>query len=261
MAVFEGLSSAVEIEPGQFLNRSRLRSLLVEATPPDDLPSSSLYLKPAAATQLATMAAGGSPEAKEWGERLAPLGQAVWESDTGLVGLRASNQALAIIPPFPILENKVVDRWDAAPLLELLDADRTIGVVLLRLGRFSVAVYQGGKLVSSKTDARYVKGRHRAGGTSQRRFERIREGQMRRIYDKTCLAVRAQFEPYDRQLDHLLLGGERFTLNNFLKVCPYLERFQGKTLARRLNIRDPKRDTLEQVAELIWQSRVYPLSW
>jgi hypothetical protein len=196
-----------------------------------------------------------------WAERLSQLDDVLLKSDTGIVGLRADDAALIIIPPFPVLENKLIPAWDAKPLLELLAANYIIGVVLLRLGRFSVAVYQGENLVSSKTDARYVKGRHRAGGSSQRRFERIREGQMRRIFDKTCEAVEAQFGPHARQLDYILLGGERITLNNFMKVCPYLEQFRGITLARRLNIRDPKRDTLEEVGQLLWQSRVYPVQW
>jgi peptide subunit release factor 1 (eRF1) len=160
-----------------------------------------------------------------------------------------------------LLESKLMSSWDTSPLLELLSADYLVGVVLLRLGRFSVAVYQGDRLVASKTDARYVKGRHRAGGSSQRRFERIREGQMRRIYDKTCEATATQFEPFAKQLDYVVLGGERITLNNFRKVCPYLDRFQGKVLDRRLNIRDPKRDTLEEVGRLLWQSRVYPVQF
>jgi peptide subunit release factor 1 (eRF1) len=142
-----------------------------------------------------------------------------------------------------------------------LEADYTIGVVLLRLGRFSVALYRGEGLVSSKTDARYVKGRHKKGGSSQKRFARIREGQIRRIYDRTCQAVRAQFEPVARQIDYVVLGGEGLTLNGFLRVCPHMEQFQGRILGRRLNVRDPKRDTLEDVGHLLTQSRVYPVAW
>lgn len=155
----------------------------------------------------------------------------------------------------------MLPRWEPSPLLELLAAEYTVGVVLLRLGRFSVAVYQGEKLLSSKTDARYVKGRHRAGGSSAKRFQRIREGQMRLIYDKTCAAARAQLSPYERQMDYVFLGGERQTLNGFLKVCPYLAQFRAKTLGRRLNIRDPKRDTLEEVGRMLFESRVYPVEW
>ena len=151
--------------------------------------------------------------------------------------------------------------WNTKPLLALLETEYTIGVILLRLGRFSAAVFRGRRLLTAKTDARYVKGRHAAGGTSQKRFQRIREGQVRRLYDKTCQAVQAQFSSMAGDLDFILLGGEKFTLEGFLKVCPYLERQRDKILSRRLNVRDPKRDTLEEAAEMLGQCRVYPLEW
>ena len=127
-------------------------------------------------------------------------------------------------------------------------------------GRFSVAVYRGRRLVTSKTDARYVKGRHSAGGTSQKRFERIRQGQINRIYDKACQAVEAQLGPYADQLDYIVLGGESFTLIGFWKSCPFLLRHEKIIQGRRLNVRDPKRDTLEQVGDMVWESRVWPLA-
>jgi hypothetical protein len=251
-------STILGIEPGQFLSRSRLEILLTSTAPSEDTPSTSLYLRPG---EIIRFLAGANSENRDWAEHLSQLSDAVLKSDTGVVGLQAGEHALVIVPPFPVLENKLVPHWEVPPLLELLSADYLVGVVLLRLGRFSVAVYQGDRLVASKTDARYVKGRHRAGGSSQRRFERIREGQMRRIYDKTCEAAAAQFEPFARQLNYVVLGGERITLNNFRKVCPYLEQFQEKILGRLLNIRDPKRDTLEEVGRLLWRSRVYPIEW
>lgn len=257
-AVMNHQSTIFSIEPGQFLGRSRLETLLTSAAPSGDTGSSSLYLRPGEFIRFLETA---NPEASTWAKHLSQLSDTVLQADTGIVGLQAGEHALVIVPPFPALENKLIPHWDATPLLELLAADYLVGVVLLRLGRFSVAVYRGDQLLASKTDARYVKGRHRAGGSSQRRFERIREGQMRQIYDKTCEAVAAQFEPFSTRLDYVVLGGERITLNNFRKVCPYLERFQDKILDRRLNIRDPKRDTLEEVGGLLLQSRVYPIPW
>ena len=192
-------------------------------------------------------------------ERLLRLGDQVLNSDTGIAGLWAGGTGLVILPPFPLLENQVVDRWDSTTLLDVLEKEYTVGVVLLRLGRFSVAVYQGGHLRTSKTDARYVKGRHHAGGTSQKRFERIRQGQMRLIFEKTCEAVHKQFAPFAGRLDYLLLGGERFTLNGLLKSCPELESLRPITLARRLNVRDPKRDTLDGVGTMLRESRVWTI--
>jgi hypothetical protein len=134
-------------------------------------------------------------------------------------------------------------------------------VVLLRLGRYSAAIYHGSRLLSSKTDARYVKGRHHAGGTSQKRFERIREGQIRLLYGKTCEAVQGQFGASATPLDYVLFGGDKFTLDGFLKACPYLQQWRSVTLGRRLNVRDPKRDTLEQVGGMLWESRVWRVEW
>lgn len=250
--------ATLTVEPGQYLSKSRLERLLDSLNPASDAASSSLYLQPG---EVQTFVGKRSPHDPKWARQISELGATALDSDTGIVGLRAGPQSLIIIPPFPISENKLIAHWDATPLLELLAAEYTIGVVLLRLGRFSVAVYQGEKLLSSKTDARYVKGRHRAGGSSAKRFQRIREGQMRRIYDKACEAVRAQLEPYARQIDYVFLGGEHQTLNGFLNVCPHMTQFQSRTLGRRLNIRDPKRDTLEEVGRMLSQSRVYPMQW
>ena len=258
MAKIDDRTEAPNLPAGQYQSRVGLERLLADWAPPPDQPASSLYLRPG---QAAGFSATARPESQGWRELLSRLDPAVLNSDTGIAGLRAGSQALVIIPPFPFSQDEMTASWDPSPLLSLLETEYTVGVVLLRLGRFSVAVYQGERLVSSKTDARYVKGRHAAGGTSQKRFQRIREGQMRRIYDKTCLAVQAQFGPYAQQLNYLFLGGDRFTLNGFLKVCPYLEQFRGITLDRRLNIRDPKHDTLAGVGELLRQSRVYQVRW
>ena len=235
-----------------------MEGLLTRLAPENGLPgpTSSLYLRPG---EIEPFLMRAKKEYPGWASRLEQAPDTVIQSGTGVVGLQSGERSFLVIPPFPVKETRVSDAWDPAPLLGLVTAEYLVGVVLLRLGRFSVAVYRGEKLVSSKTDARYVKGRHRAGGSSQRRFERIREGQMRKIYDKTCAAARAQFEPVARQLDYLALGGERQTLNGFLKVCPMMEQFQGKVLARRLNIRDPKRDTLEAVGQMLTESRVYPV--
>ena len=243
---------------GQRVSRSSLERLLEAETPALEAPASSLYVKPG---EVPSFLETPGVEGREWREHLAGLGQAVLQSDTGVAGFRAGAAGLVVLPPFPLTINQLAAYWDPSPLLLLLQAEFTLGVVLLRLGRFSVAVYRGDRLLSSKTDARYVKGRHSAGGTSQLRFQRIREGQIRRMYDKTCEAVQSQFAPYARELDYLFLGGEKITLNGFQRVCPYLRRFQEITLGRRLNIRDPKRDTLAQVPAILRESRIYRFTW
>jgi len=235
---------------GDWLTKERLQNLLNVRKPSEGEAASSLYLKP-----------GETAASPEWRERLAKLGKTPEKSGCGLVCFRAGDRALVIAPPFPVTESRLFDDWNEGPLWSLLDEERTIGVVLVRLGRYSVAIYRGSDLATSKTDSRYVKGKHHAGGTSQLRYTRIREGQMRRLYLKVCQSIREQFEPVASELDFVVLGGEKFTLNGFLKVCPRLDEYKNITLNRRLNIRDPKRDTLDDLGSMLHESRVWALDW
>ncbi len=242
---------------GEWVSASRLLRLLTRPAEDGDEDAGSLYLLPQA--NVGTAFLGAQPP--QWRDYLAEIGPSALASGCGLVGLRSGTQGLIVAPPFPVTDSLSGSGWQNGPLRSLLTKDLTVGVVLVRLGRFSVALYKGSRLISSKTDSRYVKGKHHAGGTSQLRFQRLREGQMRKLYDKTCEAVHAQLNPVVATLDYVLLGGDKFTLNGCLKVCPALGALGGITLRRRLNIRDPKRDTLEQVGLMLRESRVWTVEW
>ena len=122
-------------------------------------------------------------------------------------------------PPFPPLERPGVrDGFDPAPLLEHAARDRVVAVLLVRLGGHAAGVFSGRRLVDSKVGTRNVHGRHRAGGSSQRRFERMRltmyprTPRGRRLFrrrDAELLAQRAQGAPQgrlDRDARALALG-------------------------------------------------------
>ena len=253
------------LAPGQYLSpQAILRALgraLPESPESENAGGGVLYLAP---QDLRQWPDSREPGLREWHRFLVPAingpgGDSLLKSDTGLAIFRAGERGLAIVPPFPIRETLVSADWDEAPLRLLLTTDYTVGVVLLRLGRYLVAVFKSTEPVVTKTDTRYVKGKHHAGGTSQLRFKRIREGQMRKLFDEACGVLSDRFQPHEREMDYILLGGERLTLSGFMKVCPYLQRRQDIILDRRLNIRDPKHDTLETVAGLLRQSRVWAI--
>ena len=166
-------------------------------------------------------------------------------------------RALAICPPFPFVDDITRSGFVSSPLIRLLESDYLIGVILLRLGRYAVAVLQGQKLVGTKTAGRYMKNRHRAGGQSQRRFERSRERLIRELYDKTCKTTKTIFAPYENKMDYILLGGENLTLSGFTDRCRYVSGMTCKTLDRRLPIDQPNQKTLENIAFEAWKSRVY----
>ena len=194
--------------------------------------------------------------ADPWEDITASVVERAKEPESGLVIYMGDGQALAIVPPFPITEEKRVDGVHTSPLVAQLGSELLIGVVLLRLGRYAVGVLRGDSLVASKTASRYVKRPHRAGGTSQRRFERSRERLVQELFDKTCQVVRDVFSPYQGEMSHVLLGGERHTLRRLVQRCRLLSDVQDKTLGRLLQVARPGQAALDRVAYEVWSSRV-----
>ena len=184
---------------------------------------------------------------------------AIRGSETGAALFLAPGASYLVLPPFPIAQESVHCGWEMGPLASLLAQSRLIGVVLLRLGRYAVGVYRGRTLLTSKTDTRQVHGRHRAGGSSQRRFERRREKQARELFDEACRVVGVQFGPYERELEHVFLGGEGHTLRAFRARCRALEALSDRVRERVLDVREPNRKALERLPETLLESQVYTL--
>lgn len=188
--------------------------------------------------------------------QIAGVVRQVGESDTGLASFWWDTRALVVVPPFPIERDQYSQGADTGPLAELLNKNLLLGIVLLRLGRYAVGVLQDDVLVASKSGSRYVKSRHRAGGSSQRRFERSRERLIRELFDKACQVTADVLTPFDGHIDYLLKGGERHTLDGFIRRCTYLQRMAPVTLRRTLEVHRPGREALEHIQHQVWRSRV-----
>lgn len=88
-------------------------------------------------------------------------------------------------------------------------AERRAGVLLVRLGGYAAGVFRGSELVTSKVGSRLVHGRNAAGGQSQQRFARRREGQVRvALAEAADVAVRI-LGPAIGELDVVVTGGDR----------------------------------------------------
>ncbi|MBM0278676.1 hypothetical protein JM949_26840 [Micromonospora sp. STR1s_6] len=95
-------------------------------------------------------------------------------------------------------------------------APRRIGLLLARKGAVAVGVAEGGDLVVSKVDTRYVQGRTAAGGWSQQRFARRRDNQAKAAMgDAADLAVRLLL-PEASRLAAVVCGGDRRSVDTVL---------------------------------------------
>jgi len=99
----------------------------------------------------------------------------VGSNDTGMVLFRRDEELTVIEPPLPFSMDAIMQDQDTLLLEDIFDVPKTVAVVLVRLGRYAVALMDGQELVETKTEGRQMKNRHKAGGSSQRRFERSRE--------------------------------------------------------------------------------------
>ena len=175
---------------------------------------------------------------------------------SGLVLLWGSKRLILIAPPFPVLEDSSYDSFCLTQLYELLNKGIIVGTILLRLGNYAVGVFSGEKLLVSKVGSRYVKNRHKAGGSSQRRFERSRERLKNELFEKVCQVAGNLFSAFDNRMGYILLGGDQYVLQQFCRSCKLISTKKSILLQRRLNVLRPGLSTLENIKNDVWSSNV-----
>ncbi len=179
-------------------------------------------------------------------------------SETGSALFVQPARAMLVVPAFPVDISDDFSEIYAQPLIEILDRPRAYAVFLLRLGGFSVGFFRGEALIDSKTDQRFVKNRHKKGGQSQRRFERIREKQVDELFGKACETSRETLLAYETEIQHVFLGGDRHTMQAFRKECSYFDRFGDRLMSAVLHVPgDPRRAVLEAMPREVWSSDVW----
>ncbi|MCI2418507.1 hypothetical protein MOQ72_13795 [Saccharopolyspora sp. K220] len=132
-------------------------------------------------------------------------------------------------------------------LVEHLNRPRRIGLVLVRLGAHSVGISYDGKVEQSATDRHLVHGRNKAGGWSQQRFARRREGQSRRSLDAAADAVVRLLLPLRDRLDAVVLGGDKHALES-LRADTRLAELLARAEDRVLDVPEPRRAVLDDAA-------------
>jgi peptide subunit release factor 1 (eRF1) len=163
-------------------------------------------------------------------------------------------------PPFPPLSAPVPGavRAAAEALAAHAAADRTVGVLLVRLGGYAAGVFSGSppRLVSSKTGSRPVHGRSAAGGWSQQRFARRRENQAATALRAAADAAAEVFGRYGPgRLDAVVLGGDKRSAAG-LTGDARLEKYLAKTTGRFLTVPDPRLAVLRDIPRAFLATRI-----
>ncbi|HVE73672.1 MAG TPA: acVLRF1 family peptidyl-tRNA hydrolase [Mycobacteriales bacterium] len=155
-------------------------------------------------------------------------------SDLQVELIGADGARAVCVAPFPPVEGDLVTH---------ALRDRRVGVLLVRLGGYAAGVFEGARLVSSKVGSRQVHGRSAAGGQSQQRFARRREGQ-------AAVALRAAADnavrillPEVSRLDAVVTGGDRGALAAVL-ADDRLAALRPLVLERVIDVPEPRQAVL-----------------
>jgi len=171
-----------------------------------------------------------------------------WDAAADRVTVTAADSAVAECRvPFPPLA--VVEQAPFGGLLDHARAERTVGAVLVRLGGFAVGVFDGQRLRASACGSRPVHGRAAAGGWSQRRFARRRDGQARLALAAAADAAAKVLLPAAGELDAVVRGGDRRALAAVF-ADDRLAPLRPMLIPDILDISQPRRAVLEAAPTL-----------
>src|SRR3989440_8255578 len=150
----------------------------------------------------------------------------------GAARIETGEETLVVRPPFGLAHEGEYDRVELGPLLEALDADHVVAALLVRLGGYAVGVFEGERLVASKVGTRFVKGRHKKGGSSANRFRRRREEQARALIEEAAEVAAGVLEPWRDRVEFAALGGDRAAVERVLAASPELAWLSERALPR-----------------------------
>jgi hypothetical protein len=165
----------------------------------------------------------------------------------GAARIEGGEETLVVRPPFGLAHEGSYERVELGPLLEALDADHVVAALLVRLGGYAVGVFEGERLVASKVGTRFVKGRHKKGGSSANRFRRRREQQARELVDAAAETAVKVLEPYRDRVERVAFGGDRHAVDEVLAAEPRLAWLKEQALPRFFTTRDPRQRELERL--------------
>jgi hypothetical protein len=182
-------------------------------------------------------------------KRLAPLegehGRTVYAGGAARIVL--AEEAIVVRPPFGLAHEHEYDTVWLAPLFEALEAEHLVAALLVRLGGYAVGVFEGECLVASKVGSRFVKGRHKKGGSSANRFQQRREEQARALIEEAAEVAVRVLEPWRGRIEHVALGGDRSAVDQVLAARPQLGWLAERALPRFFTVREPRQRELERL--------------
>jgi hypothetical protein len=174
----------------------------------------------------------------------------------GSARIELDEAILTVTPPFGLEHEGEYEVVRAGPLLDALDASPRVAVLLVRMGGYAVGVFEGERLIVSKVGTRFVKGRHKKGGSSSNRFRRRRGEQERELVDAAAAEAARVLEPWRGRVEHVAFGGDRTAVTRVLGSRADLAWLQPLALDRFFDVPEPRLRVLEALPYQLYAAKV-----
>ena len=166
----------------------------------------------------------------------------------GAVTIETGQETIVVHPPFGLAHARVYESVELEPLFEELAREHVVAALLVRLGGYAVGVFDGERLVASKLGSRFVKNRHKKGGSSANRFRRRRQEQALALVTEAAETAIRVLEPWRDRVEFVAMGGDRRAITEVLHVSPELGWLSERAIPRFFPVAEPRQRVLERLA-------------
>ncbi len=138
-----------------------------------------------------------------------------------------------IIEPPKVLNTKIYrcdQTFVLGPLKDMLESDAVYGLLIIELNEASIGILDGNNIKLLKHIYSGVPGKHKTGGQSAQRFERIRDSKAKEFYKKTAEYMKSFFWD-NKKLRGIFIGGGGPAKEHFLKQSQLVTQLKNKVIA------------------------------
>ncbi len=137
-----------------------------------------------------------------------------------------------VVPPKPLQTflYRCDDHFHTDILKDMLKEEKIMGILSIDSTEAGLGVLLGDRLEIAETLSSGVSGKHRAGGQSQRRYERLREMELNDYFHRVAAHAKTVFID-ERKIESLIVAGPGPTKDEFLKNSYLDYRLQNNVLA------------------------------
>ena len=187
------------------------------------------------------------------------------ESPTGMALFcdmkRLGMVRMLMTPPFPIGESRwKLDRvFDTTPLQELLERNQVICIVLTHAGETFIGISNREAVIDYKVVRSSVKEKHTKGGWSQRRFERLRDEDIRHHVEKARGVFEALVDAYKDKIKMVIASGEHNPIEEITGADSGY-RYPFPMLIRSIDLKakvETHKSDIDKIRVLAWSARWY----